>query len=137
MIIEMNWYNRPPHTEDWGDPDTVDCVQVDNDGEERNRFACRYPINAAADYVTALLSDEIDRELDHTENRCMRLRAELYHLATLRSDGSPEIDTTGENEPRPYDVCLADMAGLVTTEPAVWGAYTPDRLGKTWAIVEA
>lgn len=59
----------------------------------------------------------------------------------IRNDGPGAIgqspwaaDRTGDNEPRSYDVCLSDMAGLVAMRQSPYAHCTVDRLGDTWRI---
>lgn len=64
---------------------------------------------------------------------------DLYEIQ-IRNDGpgakgqSPwAADMTGENEPRSYDVCLADMVALNAADPENW-PFAEDNLGDTWRI---
>jgi len=90
LVMEANWFGRAATTlEQWGSPDTVELRRetetldsdnvIDESAEILENLSAMLPESTWVE----VLSDSQDSELDHTRNRCLRVRLSTPSAADL------------------------------------------------------
>jgi len=91
LVMEANWFGRAATTlEQWGTPDAVELRRetetldaasnvIDESGEVLKNLSAMLPESTWVE----VLSDSQDSELDHTRNRCLRVRLSTPSAADL------------------------------------------------------
>jgi len=148
LVMEANWFGRAATTlEQWGTPDAVELRRetetldaasnvIDESGEVLKNLPAMLPESEWAE----VLSDSQNSELDHTRNRCLRVRlrknfmskihvlARYVHVPAWTAAGKPlNFDLSRSANPSHMDVSVESLASEV--EALAWFASQDDHSG--------